>query len=156
MTILEDIKSTFPYKTVMIVDDNKIDRLLVELNVKRYDFAEEIISKGSAKSALEYLESSAAIPGTLPELIFLDIQMPEMDGFGFLDEYEKMPKSITNNCTIMMLSSSLDPKDMERAKKNQFVKKFISKPVNAQILREIANGSEVPPTYEYPHPITNL
>jgi len=154
--MMENKKSRLPYKTVMIIDDNKIDRLLVELNVKRCDFAEEIISKGSARSALEYLQSSADFPQSMPGLIFLDIQMPEIDGFGFLEAYEKLPSNVTGNCTIMMLSSSLDPRDMERATQNKFVKRFISKPLNAQTLREIASETVSSPTNIASHPILNV
>jgi len=140
--IVTDMNKTnkiFNYRRVMIIDDSKIDRLLVELNIKRYDFAEEIISKESAKSALQYLEASANCPEKLPELIFLDIRMPEIDGFGFLCEFEKLPDSVKKNCTIMMLSSSLDPEDLDRAEKNVFVKKFVNKPINGQKLQEIVD-----------------
>jgi len=130
---------TFNYKLVMIIDDSKIDRLLVELNIKRYAFAEEIISKESAKSALQYLIASADCPEKLPEVIFLDIRMPEIDGFGFLNEYEKLPESVKENCVIMMLSSSLDPEDLDRAEKNRFVKRFVNKPINGQKLQDILN-----------------
>jgi CheY-like chemotaxis protein len=134
---MKNANITFQYKLVMIIDDSKIDRLLVELNIKRYGFAEEIISKESAKSALQYLMSSANCPEKLPELIFLDIRMPEIDGFGFLFEYEKLPDSIKKNCIIMMLSSSLDPEDLDRAEKNRFVKRFVNKPINGQKLQDI-------------------
>ena len=127
----------FHYKLVMIIDDSKIDRFLVELNIKKYDFAEEIISKESAKSALQYLALSADSPEKLPELIFLDIRMPEIDGFGFLGEYEKLPDSVKKNCIVMMLSSSLDPEDLDRAEKNKYVKRFVNKPINGQKLQDI-------------------
>lgn len=134
---MNNSNKTFNYKLVMIIDDSKIDRLLVELNIKRYDFAAEIISKESAKSALQYLALSANSPERIPEIIFLDIRMPEIDGFGFLSEYEKLPDSITQNCIIMMLSSSLDPEDIDRAGKNRFVKRFVNKPINGQKLQDI-------------------
>lgn len=133
----------FHYKLVMIIDDSKIDRLLVELNIKRYDFAEEIISKESAKSALQYLTLAADCPEKLPELIFLDIRMPEIDGFGFLSEYEKLPDSIKKNCIVMMLSSSLDPEDLDRAEKNRFVKRFVNKPINGLKLQEILDDTSL-------------
>ena len=140
---MNNSKSRFSYKMVMIIDDNKIDRLLVELNIKRYSFAEKIISKESARSALEYLEESANSPDKLPGVIFLDIRMPEIDGFGFLNEYEKLPDSVKNNCSIMMLSSSLDPEDLEKALNNKFVQRFINKPINGQKLREIVDDTAI-------------
>ena len=127
----------FPYKKVMVIDDSNIDRRIAKLNIERFEFAEETISKGSARSALQYLEASANLSGKLPGLILLDIRMPEIDGFKFLDEYGKLPESIRDHCTIMMLTSSLNPDDMERAKKSTFVKGFVNKPINSEKLKEL-------------------
>lgn len=133
----------FCYKKVMVIDDNKLDRRIAELNIERYEFAEETISKGSAKSALQYLEASSNFPDELPELIFLDIRMPEIDGFGFLNEYEKLPDSVRNNCTIVMLSSSLDPDDLKKVLENKFVQRFLNKPINGEKLKEILDDAAI-------------
>src|SRR5215212_7007965 len=98
----------FIYGKVMVIDDSHIDRYVASYNIKRHFFAEEIILKDSAKSALEYLKMSIDTPENLPQFIFLDIRMPEMDGFQFLEEYEKLPETVKKKCIIMMLSSSLD------------------------------------------------
>lgn len=125
------------YKRVMVIDDNNIDLYIAERNLKRNAFAEEIILKGSAKSALEYLNDPANIPELLPQVIFLDIRMPDIDGFGFLDEYKKLAENIKTNCIIMMLSSSLDENDHKRAKDNIYVSGFLNKPLNPEKLKDI-------------------
>jgi CheY-like chemotaxis protein len=126
------------YKKVMVIDDNEIDRYVANHTMKKNSFAEQIVVKESAKAALEYLRSLENTPAELPNIIFLDIRMPEMDGFGFLEEFDKLPAVIQDNCKIMMLSTSLDLGDHERAKKNPHVDRFLNKPIDKDKLHAIA------------------
>src|SRR6185295_7058648 len=89
------------YKKVMVIDDNEIDRYIAERYIKKYGFADEVILKESAKQALQYLKANQHRPEELPNLIFLDIRMPEIDGFGFLEQYRELPESLKSNCIIM-------------------------------------------------------
>ena len=116
----------------MIVDDTQVDRYIAERNLKKYGFAEEVIAKESAKSALEYLSSLVDSTEQLPELIFLDVRMPDIDGFGFLEAYGKLPGSVKSNCLVMMLSTSLNPGDHEKAKASQYVSRFLNKPLDRE------------------------
>ena len=120
------------YKRVMIIDDTYVDRYVAERNILKYGIAGEVVSKDSAKAGLDYLKSCESNPKLLPELIFLDIRMPEMDGFGFLDEYEKLPESVKGNCVVMMLSTSLNPEDHDRVKSNKYVSRFLNKPLDKE------------------------
>ena len=138
---MDELNTLPKYKKVMIIDDTYVDRYIAERNIKKYCFAEEVISKESASGALEYLVSLTNTPEELPQLIFLDIRMPEIDGFGFLSEYENLPEHIQKNCIIMMVSTSLDPEDHHRAVTNKFVKKFLSKPLDKKKLKDIEEGN---------------
>jgi CheY-like chemotaxis protein len=120
------------YKRVMIIDDTYVDRYVAERNILKYGISNEVVSKESAKAGLEYLKSCESNPALLPELIFLDIRMPEMDGFGFLEEYEKLPESVKGNCVVMMLSTSLNPEDHDRVKDNKYVSRFLNKPLDKE------------------------
>lgn len=130
------------YKKVMVVDDSDIDRFVASYNIKRYGLAEEVILKESAKSALEYLKLTSVHLEKLPSIIFLDIRMPEMDGFEFLDEFANLPEIVQQSCTVIMLSSSIDPNDQARAEENKFVRQFMSKPLDEEKLQPLLQAPQ--------------
>jgi len=130
-------KLNFPFKKVMVIDDNYIDRYIAEMAIKTTSFAEQIILKDSVRGALAYLESLVNNPEALPEVIFLDIRMPEFTGFDFLDMYNGLPEVVQKKCIIMMLTSSLDSADMQRATENRFVNRYLNKPLTRNKLFEL-------------------
>jgi CheY-like chemotaxis protein len=121
-------------KSAIIIDDTEIDQFISKKILQVAGFAEKVICYGSALDALRFLETNSTNIEMLPEIIFLDIRMPVMDGFGFLEVFEKLPESVHHQCTILMLSSSLDPQDVKRANSNRFVYKFLNKPLSVEQL----------------------
>lgn len=125
------------FDRVMIVDDTPIDRYVASTVIKKFHFAREIMEFDMATKAIAFLEQHQQFPEKLPQVILLDIRMPQMDGFEFLERMARLPQSIKQSCCIIMVSSSLDPSDHERAENNSIVKKFVNKPLNKTNLEEI-------------------
>ena len=123
--------------TVMLIDDNFIDLKINSKLISITKIFNEIITCQSGEEALVYLNKQLKNPQLLPNYILLDIQMPEMDGFEFLEQFKKLPKSITDVCKVAMLSSTLDFGDIKRAEANPYVIKLLKKPLSITDLQAI-------------------
>ncbi len=123
------------FQRVLVIDDNETDRYIAKRMIQKHQFAEEVKTIESAPKALQYLFSLENTPELLPQFIFLDIRMPEMDGFEFLIEYEKLPETVKSNCIIMMLSTSLDRTDNDRAQSCAYINRFLNKPLNLEKMK---------------------
>jgi CheY-like chemotaxis protein len=121
------------YRTVMLIDDNEIDNLINQKMIEAATIAENIYTHTGAKSAIEFLknmEKMDVADKVLPDIIFLDIDMPLMDGFQFLDEFEKLAPATKKKSRIVMLTSSINPQDFSRSKKYPNVKLYLNKPLS--------------------------
>jgi CheY-like chemotaxis protein len=123
--------------TVMLVDDNDTDNFISKRIIEITKFSENVIVKNSGKSALDYLHENQESPNLIPDIIFLDINMPIVDGFVFLYEYEKFANSIKDKCRVIILSSSDNKRDIDKIVNNDFVIKFVTKPLTEKTLEEI-------------------
>lgn len=121
------------YKTCLLIDDNYIDNFVTRRILESSNFAEEIIVEQSAPDAIDSLRDGVI----RPDVIFLDLRMPMMNGFEFLQEYDKLTFESKNAIKIFMLSSSLDPTDVKRSSQNKYVSQFIHKPLTHKILAEL-------------------
>ena len=124
---------------VMLVDDNDTDNFISQKIIELNGFADRVIAKNSGKSALEYLEANENNPAELPDVIFLDINMPIVDGFVFLFEFERFNDDLKKKCKIAILSSSDNKRDIERIVDNDYVVKYITKPLTQDALIEISS-----------------
>jgi len=131
------IAGTKTIPLVMLVDDNDTDNFISKRIIEITKFANDVEIKNSGKSALEYLKENEGDLGRLPEIIFLDINMPIVDGFVFLYEFEKFNDSLKNKCKVIILSSSDNKRDIDKIINNDHVIKFITKPLTEVALGEI-------------------
>lgn len=129
------------YFSVMLIDDNEIDNLINQKMIEATNLSEHIYVHSGAKSAIEFLknvEKLNSLSGQiLPDVIFLDIDMPLMDGFQFLDLFDKLNDNTKQHCKIVMLTSSINPQDIDKSKTYSFVKKYINKPLTQQSLLKL-------------------
>lgn len=125
----------------MLVDDNEIDNFINQKMLEGCGFTNQVYVHTTARSALEFLKNidrNEEIPAELaPEIIFLDINMPMLDGFQFIDEFEKMSEKVTKNTKIVMLTTSVNPADEERSMTIKRIIKFINKPLTEGVLKEL-------------------
>ena len=120
------------FKTCLLIDDNYIDNFVTRKTLEGSNFAEKIIVVKSAQEALDSLRDGLV----KPDAIFLDIRMPMMTGFEFLEEFDKI-KIDKSGIKVYMLSSSLDPLDMKKSSDNKYITQFIHKPLTQKALEEL-------------------
>jgi len=125
------------YKSVLLIDDSYIDNLINHKIITSNNFAENVVVMNSAIDALAYLHQCIAEKKNIPDIIFLDIRMPEMNGFEFLKSLSLIEGIKEAGFKIFVLSSSLDPDDLKQMKADCLVSKFINKPLTNKVLEEI-------------------
>jgi CheY-like chemotaxis protein len=124
-------------RKVMLIDDNDVDLKINSKIITLSGLFEEIILCHSAEEALSYLNKHVDQIDALPDFILLDIQMPEMDGFDFLEVYKNYPRELKERCIIAILSSTLDFGDIKKAEANPNVIKLLKKPLFPKELEEL-------------------
>lgn len=124
-------------KSVLLIDDDEATNFFNEVVLEESGYVEEIIIKQSGFDALRYLTNKIEGNYPQPELIFLDINMPGMDGWEFIEAYKNLPTNQRANAIIIMLTTSLNPDDQEKAESYQVISTFMHKPLSKAHLDEI-------------------
>lgn len=122
------------YKKVLLIDDDQITNSINKMMLQHSRFAETIVAHRSVDSAIDYLNSCYR-ENELPDIIFLDIDMPEKSGWEFIDELKQL--SFTKGIKIFMLTSSIARHDESRANSTEEIAAFISKPLSPHLLQDI-------------------
>jgi CheY-like chemotaxis protein len=131
---------------VLCVDDDKVALMINKLNVKKASFCEAVETAENGKEAIQYFEKQEMLPleeRKIPNLIFLDLNMPLMDGWEFLDAFGEKYRETYPKVRIALLSSSVNPEDRIKAVKNSMILCFIDKALGIENLRELRNMEEL-------------
>ena len=124
----------------LVIDDDEINNMICRLVIQQVITETTIQTYTKAEKALEYIAAEYTKEGKeTPVILLLDINMPSMSGWEFLDEFETLSEQIKKSFLIYMLSSSVDERDMQRADANVNVQGFLSKPLNKLMVEKLSS-----------------
>lgn len=120
---------------LLVIDDDDINIFIIKKIVEKTGYNIEMSAKSNGKQAVDYLSDLISSNQTLPDLILIDINMPVMNGWEFVEAYQTM--GITKKVDLYILSSSVYENDIEKTKSYKIVKGFISKPLSMERLVDL-------------------
>lgn len=124
-------------KKILLIDDDEISNFINERRIRNAGIADQVSVCVSGINAIQLLKELLQKNEQRPEVILLDINMPVMDGFGFLDEFMKFPEPFINGVKIAMLTSSLEKEEIKRSFEYKNVIDFINKPLSTQKIESL-------------------
>lgn len=125
------------FETVMIIDDNIIDLYITSRMITKNNFGKNVLLYSAADEAMKYLQENQDNITACPQVVFVDIYMPLMSGFEFLDAFDTLPLSLKNYTKVYIISSTIDNEDIARSTNNKNVISFHVKPITKEFLDRI-------------------
>tara|TARA_B110000027_G_scaffold96918_1_gene102375 strand:+ start:3175 stop:3588 length:414 start_codon:yes stop_codon:yes gene_type:complete len=125
-----------------IIDDDTIYHFILTSIINKNKLAESILSFLDGEKAIQYLTENKMNNEKIPDVLFLDVNMPILDGWMFIEEYARIKTDITKKTLVFMLSSSANPIDIERADKISEISNYIIKPINLEEVKIIFDSYE--------------
>jgi len=124
-------------KTIAIIDDDDVFQYTAKKTIAATEIENKIVSFQNGQDAIEYFTKNINKIEALPDLVFLDLNMPIIDGWQFLEQYEIIRKEIKKEITIYVTSSSKNPDDLIQAKNISLVSDYIVKPLTFEKFRKL-------------------
>ncbi len=128
--------------SILLVDDDPATNFVHRFVIKKTKLTEKVTVVENGKEALEYLQSNDDEPK--PNIIFLDINMPIMNGWQFLEEYERLNANTQGDIVLIMLTTSLNPDDLSKANTFTTINGYRNKPLTTKMIEEIVEEYFVP------------
>jgi CheY-like chemotaxis protein len=125
------------------VDDSDTDLFINETMIKYAQFSQDVTSFTSSTKALEHLKmltEQSSNEADIPDFIFLDINMPLLNGFEFIREFQTLPGYVKKKCQIILLSSTFNANDIQKGSDNKYVIGLIAKPLTMESLNDMIVG----------------
>lgn len=124
-------------KKALIIDDDEVNNFIFIRQMKAADFAEKAEFVLSGQEALDTLRATNSDAENLPDVIFLDVNMPNMNAWDFLSEYESLRSTFSKPVKLFILSSSMYRKDVDKAFQHDAVVDYLYKPLTKELLSEV-------------------
>jgi len=128
-------------KTICVIDDDELYQFLIKKELGKSDLVGKIQLFSDGEKALNYIVENKDNADSLPDIIFLDISMPVMNSWEFLDSYNDIKEDLSKEIKILIVSSSFDSRDIERAKEYSEISKYLIKPITRSNLIAVLKGS---------------
>lgn len=122
---------------IAVVDDDSVYQFTASRTLQATHLANQILQFTNGKEALAFLKNGSADGRSLPDIIFLDINMPITDGWAFLEEFHQLKAKLEKEIKIYMVSSSIDPRDRNRARNYPEVTDYMEKPISMSKFSEV-------------------
>lgn len=122
---------------ILLIDDDEATNFIHEMVINQEDVTDRVVAVESGQEALDFLTTEENGSFVQPDIIFLDINMPGMNGWEFLDKYDELESNQKGHAIMIMLTTSLNPDDALRAKKYGTIKNFLHKPLTAAMLSDV-------------------
>ncbi len=124
---------------VFIVDDDDIYQFTMGVTLKNIPEVKLTSTFGDGAEAIDHIITHLNEPDSLPDIIFLDINMPVMDGFQFMEEFVDLLPKLEKTIKVYLVSSSIDPKDIKKAKRMDAISDYLVKPIKSEDIKEIVS-----------------
>lgn len=126
-------------KKLIFIDDSPLDHFILKRILNKYKLAYEVNCTEDGEEVLKFLKKNQHDKDKLPDLILVDLYMPKLNGWGFLEKIQHIYPSLARPVKIFILSSSINPKDIHHARQYSCVSSFIFKPITKEVLEKLVN-----------------
>lgn len=128
---------------ICLVDDDKIYQFTAKKIIESTNLTKAVLSFYNGEEAIEFLKNNLQNADSIPDIIFLDINMPIKDGWEFLEEFKSLLNDVKKHIVIYMVSSSVDDYDIKKSKEYSFVTDYIIKPINRERFEQLIAAAQL-------------
>ena len=127
---------------LFVLEDDLVQQYILKANLVQFKIFQNISYYENGSPLVEYLHANKTKPECLPDMMFVDLEMPGVNGWKVLDELNKLNSSLCKQVIVYVITASISLSDTMRARQYDFVREFISKPVTKQTYMEISREAE--------------